>query len=336
MAKHVREPRGAKSVEHLELLRVNDPTFGTLAPRKERPNAAELPYEPLTRWNAMAKHVREPRGAKSVAHLRSLRVNDPTFGTLAPTTSMARIREWASKHAPAAGWLTFTELDDNGYVVSDNDEFLSSSTERSASPPEPEEREAYGAPPRAGSGRLPRILSTEVLSAMDDEYDALPELASSPRHQPATWRPPAPKFNPAFGFDTGRGPRRPSVDSDDGSEYSNARTERLSVERFSNDTITSFLDDTDVHSSGEWSARSQDLAAFSPLRSAERAPKMPPKAERWQLGALPAGKGKAAAPAGSSASKLPPAMDKDVPAALKPFAAGLALLKETDGDWSEA
>ncbi|KAL3922019.1 MAG: hypothetical protein SGPRY_004705 [Prymnesium sp.] len=45
---------------------------GTLSP-------CELAWEPLTRYQAMARLTREPRGSKSVEHLRNLRRSDPTI-----------------------------------------------------------------------------------------------------------------------------------------------------------------------------------------------------------------------------------------------------------------
>jgi len=322
LAKQLRSPRGTKSTEHLAILRTSDPAFGSLAPRKERPNATELSYEPLARYTALAKQLRSPRGTKSVAHLRELRTNDPTYGSLAPASSVARIREWAAKFAPVAGWLELSESDEAA---------TSSSSEGSADRSEQDGRLRQTSP-----GRLPRILSTEVLSAMDDEseYDDLSDLTPSPRYQ-SVWRPPAPKFNPAYGFDTMRGGARPrerraSVESDDGSEYSNARTERErpSVERSSNDTIASFLDDTDVRSSGEWSDRSADLSSFLlPNRNVKMATKQARGAAtkvKLPIASLAAGSGST-----SAAGKLPPAVNADnVPVAFRAFAAGWSLLKE--------
>ena len=37
LGKHLREPRGAKSKEHLDVLRTSDPTFGSLTPSRDRP-----------------------------------------------------------------------------------------------------------------------------------------------------------------------------------------------------------------------------------------------------------------------------------------------------------
>jgi len=285
--------------------------------RNDSANLAELSYEPLTRWNVMAKHVKEPRGAKSVEHLRNLRINDPEYHSLAPSSSLARIREWASKYAPAAGWLDFTELDDNGYVVSDGSDEVQSPGSDSP-PPDSELNPEHTSLSRLS--RLPRIVSGNLLHEMD-----MFEEDEPPRNQTSAWRPPAPKINPAFQMGTMGGERRVrcqervSIDTDDGSEYSNARTERHSLERSSNDTICSFLDDTDPLSSGDWSSRSEELSCFPPHRQTK----------------MKTTHAKGRAPAASAAGKQPPAAD-DVPEALKPFAAGLALLKETDGDWSEA
>jgi len=86
MVKMGREYKGAKSVEHLELLRTSNPDYGSLAPRTDRPNGAEVSYDPLTRFNVLGNVEREPRGAKSAAHLEILRTSNPCYGSLAPRT----------------------------------------------------------------------------------------------------------------------------------------------------------------------------------------------------------------------------------------------------------
>jgi len=77
LAPQLRTPRGAKSVEHLRILRTSKPTYDTLTPSRTQPSAHELPYEPLARYRALAPQLRTPRGAKSVEHLEVLRTSDP-------------------------------------------------------------------------------------------------------------------------------------------------------------------------------------------------------------------------------------------------------------------
>jgi len=153
LARQMRTPRGFKSVEHLEVLRQSDPCYGTLAPRKDRPAAHELTYDPVGRFCALARYIRTPKGSKTPAHLSALRI----------TTGKKRSQ------------FNLAEL---------------------------------------ATSRMPR--NTSVASFVDD--DQLPEL-------PSLWR------------------QRLSNDgyaSDDASERSAART----MERCSNDTIGSYLDDS--------------------------------------------------------------------------------------------
>jgi len=39
----------------------------------------EIPWDPEIRFNAMARHLRQPRGSKSVEHMEELRKSDPTI-----------------------------------------------------------------------------------------------------------------------------------------------------------------------------------------------------------------------------------------------------------------
>jgi len=70
-----REPRGAKSVEHKEVLRQSNPCYGSLAPSLDRPSAHEYTYDPLARYAALAPLLRPARGAKAFEHLRHLRTD---------------------------------------------------------------------------------------------------------------------------------------------------------------------------------------------------------------------------------------------------------------------
>jgi len=205
LAQTVRSPRGFKSVEHLEVLRQSDPCYGTLAPRKDRPAAHELTYDPVGRFCALARQMRTPRGFKSVEHLEVLRQSDPCYGTLAPR-----------KDRPAAHELTYDPVGrfcalaryirtPKGSKTPAHLSALRITTGK--------KRSQFNLAELATS-RMPR--NTSVASFVDD--DQLPEL-------PSLWR------------------QRLSNDgyaSDDASERSAART----MERCSNDTIGSYLDDS--------------------------------------------------------------------------------------------
>ena len=84
-SKFDRVPRGAKSVEHLKVLRQSNPCYGSLAPKADRPSLHEVSYDPLTRWNVLAKSLAEPRGAKSLSHMEVLRQSNPALNSLAPS-----------------------------------------------------------------------------------------------------------------------------------------------------------------------------------------------------------------------------------------------------------
>jgi len=85
MSPLLHEPRGAKSVEHLEVLRQSNPSYGSLLPKTDRPAAHEVSYDPLVRWNVLGKYLGERRGAKSVEHLEVLRQSNPEFSSLRPS-----------------------------------------------------------------------------------------------------------------------------------------------------------------------------------------------------------------------------------------------------------
>ena len=236
LAKSLKAPRGAKTTEHLEILRLSDPMYGSLMPAQERVGKHELPYDPSRRFVALSRLMDAPRGAKSLEHLENLRVNDPSYGSLVPQRGSSAARKW-TELGPAAGWLKEEEeeeLEESGSGESGSEDYLQK---------------------RPSVGRLPRILSNQMMhfSDEDDEEDA--EWRPSPRVH--AWAPPSPKRNPNF-FPPA-GVRRLSRDdydlADDASLRSAARTSvERSSERSSNDTIASFLDDHDMHASGEFSA----------------------------------------------------------------------------------
>jgi hypothetical protein len=184
-----RLPRGAKPTEHLEVLRISNPSYGSLRPT-ERVHKHEQPYDPVLRFAALAKTLREPRGTKSLTHLANLRRSDPC------RVDLARGR----------GTTTAPEVEE--------------------APPTVHQL----AKPTSVCGRLPRILSAQALDELDETASLLSEALTEAQ--------------------TARAPRH-------------SRTER-----WSNNTINSFLDDVGVSpassvpsspytspsSSGEWLA----------------------------------------------------------------------------------
>jgi len=229
MAKHVREPRGSKSIEHLEILRQSDPTPGTLLPLAERVGVHELPYQPNLRFVFMAKHLSQPRGFKDSTHLAILRRSNPLAGVIE-----TRARQWTER-GPAAGWLK-TEMEDatrSGaeahalnslqQVASDEADDKDAESPDEASTSTSDSWQML----RTSRQRLPRILSNQELDMLDDDDGSLDALG-----EPNTvW------------------PRSVSFDSDELDDESvcsaamtHERTSRTS-ERASNDTIVSFLED---------------------------------------------------------------------------------------------
>jgi len=223
----------------------------------------------VRRYVALAKIMdTAPRGAKSLEHLENLRINDPSYGSLVPLRSHQVEEEWC----------------DVGSGLS--------SSEGSG--------EEGAHPKRSSSGRLPRILSNQILHFSDDEdedaaaFSPLSMASETPRRP--VWAPPSPKRNPAFfppsgfmgtrGFSLyGDGER--DSERDDASLRSMARTSRASVERSSNDTITSFLDDADPNASGEFNSEAM-RQAIAGEGSSSKAP--PPEYGRTGRVPIPAAK----------------------------------------------
>jgi hypothetical protein len=241
MSKHLREPRGAKSAAHLEMLRQSDPTPGSLYPRKLRGSATEVTYDPLDRWMSLSRYLREPRGAKSLNHLQVLRH--------APGVVE---RQWTER-GPAAGWLKAELL---GFQLDpavprhelsldegEGEEAVSTSTGDSWQMLRP------------SGARLPRILSNQVLETLHDDDDFNLGEASDLSHALPSGR---------MGTSVTRSTSFDSDDLEDESLRSAALTahERSSrTERESNDTIGSFLDDA-----------SDSLSAFGSLPDTPRSP----------------------------------------------------------------
>jgi len=253
-------PRGAKTTEHLALLRISDPTFSSLAPDATRPSKAENSFEPVKRFAAMAWVAREPRGSKSVEHLEILRTSDPTYGTLAPSRT---------RPAPAAVVSSLAAvgmLEGMTRVVSvDGLDGWQNITPNAEAPTLAEQVPAW-----------PEEQSDDEADDEADSGDALPELPgwSSRRRRP-----------------------RASSASFDSDQASMARTadRDWNEPRASNDTIASFMDDSsDGHASGEWAgyqmsprkSKPAKAAAGGKLRPAlegpaEDGPKHPGNAAAW-------------------------------------------------------
>jgi len=295
----------------------------------------------------MAPLLRTARGAKSVEHLELLRINDPTYGSLAPRShafsSAMRIDAWIAR----MGWLNLYHAgaeevneDDSGSIEADDEAEADTSTSSNNS----DEAQRPLSPVPANSPvemmrrRLPRILSGNVLDALADDIELLSDLSAppTPKRPETAWKPPMATLNPLYASLADKRSRRASSDSDvqdDASERSAACTTdgRHSGERVSTDTISSYLDETgDPRSSGEWSNRSEELSAFTaaghltePTKSTKRAVPSAKVKAPW---------GDKAAPGG----ELPKDLTKHAAARRQgPFAAGLALLKgEPKADWT--
>jgi len=258
-----------------------------LYPRKLRGSDTEVTYDPLDRWMSLSRYLREPRGAKSVEHLEVLRLSD----TAAPIG-----RHWTAR-GPAAGWFKEEFMDSQSptglprghaprhELAGDNDETLDETLEGldedELSPGDEEASGSTGSsswqPLRPSGGRLPRILSNVVLDTMQDDDDDLFDLDAG-EYPLASHRS---GLSPRV---LGHNTRSSSFDSDDleaASLFSaaltvNERGERnLHVERASNDTIGSFLDDA---SDGTPSERSSLPATpRSPMRLPGERPWAPPR-----------------------------------------------------------
>jgi len=232
LAKELKTPRGAKTTEHLEILRLSCPCLGSLAPQRERPAHHELSYDPARRYSALARTLREPRGSKPFEHLRNLRISDPAYGSLVPK----RVDSFDDDELEPSPLDAAVEADEPDDWMRVRSSLLTSSAVNSVA-------------------RLPRIVSNqafEMFEDADDELSPMPQGRCDGRER--GWAPPPPTLNPAYYSGTlpsrvglSRAERY-SVESDESDErMSNARTSR---ERSSNDTIVSFLDDSrDVRAS---------------------------------------------------------------------------------------
>jgi len=240
-------PRGFKSVAHLEVLRTSDPTYGSLAP-SDRPNRAELTYEPLRRFRLLARSSGErlPRGFKSVAHLEILRTSDPTYGTLMPRRLQGRYNALPKvsslKELVSLEGLLAPMQRNGSWQCLD-----AVAPEAAAGPAAATFGTAFGTAAVGGlvlSG-LPDVDWPEEVS--DDECEeSLPQLGG--------WQ---------LRSARQRRERRSSRDQPrDSDQASLAITHERASERCSNDTIASYLEDScDGAASGDWSAAAAGFAA---------------------------------------------------------------------------
>jgi len=104
----MKQPRGYKSLDHLQNLRQSNPCYGSLTPKRDRPSWHEISYDPLTRWVAMAPLLRPARGSKSDEHNEVLRQSNPCYGSLTPK------RDRPSRHEisydPLTRWVAMAPL----------------------------------------------------------------------------------------------------------------------------------------------------------------------------------------------------------------------------------
>jgi len=244
-----REPRGAKSVEHKEVLRQSNPCYGSLAPSLDRPSAHEYTYDPLARYAALAPLLRPARGEMGVAHKEVLRQSNPCYGSLAPSLDrpsaheytydpLARYAALAPLLRPARGAKAFEHL---RHLRTD---FAS---RPNANPKFDDEWQQLE--PEFGALRAVSSISSELWR----RYEGEDELAEMPARQarPTLLRGLSRLYSDDRS-DSGRSER-----SSNESERSAART---ALERCSNDTALSLADMEDIinnkagFDSGEWSA----------------------------------------------------------------------------------
>eukprot|EP00967_Tisochrysis_lutea_P155925 scaffold313111_cov36-Tisochrysis_lutea.AAC.1 len=93
MVKTYKQARGAKTMEHLRVLRHSDPCFGTLAPSLDRPSVHEHTYDPVLRYRSMCRTLSSPHGTKHFEPLVELRRSNPYYGSLAPGSECCSAHE---------------------------------------------------------------------------------------------------------------------------------------------------------------------------------------------------------------------------------------------------
>jgi hypothetical protein len=109
-------------MEPLEVLRLGNPCFGSLAPSLDRPSKAEVSFDPLVRWNVLGERV--PRGYKPSEHLEILRLGNPCFSSLAPSLDRPGVHE--VHYDPLKRWtaLSFAAKQPRGHKSVEHLEIL--------------------------------------------------------------------------------------------------------------------------------------------------------------------------------------------------------------------
>ena len=292
-----RLPRGAKSVEHLALLRASDPCLGSLAPDATRPNRAEYSYDPLRRYAAIGDK-KMARGFKSLEHAEVLRTSNPTYGTLAPSLRGSRV-EYSFDPRKRFAALAWTAREPRGSKTAAHLAILRTSDptygtlapSRTRQPPAVVSSLAAVGPLRG----LTRVVSVDGLDgwqnitpdaaapAMEEQAARLPEVGLQLPEWPEEQSDDdddgeaddeadddALPDLPGWGSSRRRQPRASSM-SFDSDSASMARTadRDWNEPRASNDTIASFMDDSnDGHASGEWAGYQMSPRKAKPAKPA--------------------------------------------------------------------
>ena len=292
-----RLPRGAKSVEHLALLRASDPCLGSLAPDATRPNRAEYSYDPLRRYAAIGDK-KMARGFKSLEHAEVLRTSNPTYGTLAPSLRGSRV-EYSFDPRKRFAALAWTAREPRGSKTAAHLAILRTSDptygtlapSRTRQPPAVVSSLAAVGPLRG----LTRVVSVDGLDgwqnitpdaaapAMEEQAARLPEVGLQLPEWPEEQSDDdddgeaddeadddALPDLPGWGSSRRRQPRASSM-SFDSDSASMARTadRDWNEPRASNDTIASFMDDSnDGHASGEWAGYQMSPRKAKPAKAA--------------------------------------------------------------------
>ena len=274
-----RLPRGAKSVEHLALLRASDPCFGSLACDATRPNRAEHSYDPLRRFSAIGERT-APRGAKSLAHMEVLRTSNPCYGTLAPSLRGSRA-EYSFDPRKRFAALAWTAREPRGSKTAAHLAILRTSdpTYGTLAPSRTRQPPAVVSS-LAAVGKLRGLTRVVSVDGLDGWQNITPDAAAPAMEEQAARLPEVGLQLPEWpeeqsddddgeaddeadddalpelqGWGMRRRRPRASSTSFDSDSASMARTadRDWNEPRASNDTIASFMDDSnDGHASGEW------------------------------------------------------------------------------------
>ena len=274
-----RLPRGAKSVEHLALMRASDPCFGSLACDATRPNRAEHSYDPLRRYAAIGERT-APRGAKSLAHMEVLRTSNPCYGSLAPSLRGSRA-EYSFDPRKRFAALAWTAREPRGSKTAAHLAILRTSdpTYGTLAPSRTRQPPAVVSS-LAAVGKLRGLTRVVSVDGLDGWQNITPDAAAPAMEEQAARLPEVGLQLPEWpeeqsddddgeaddeadddalpelqGWGMRRRRPRASSTSFDSDSASMARTadRDWNEPRASNDTIASFMDDSnDGHASGEW------------------------------------------------------------------------------------